>query len=138
MRCPSIALITCFLTSSALAADIGLGPPLTVAPGGAVPLTVLLTNPAGLSWRNSAYLAAENGSLWAVDVLGGPNALPNSLLAQIATAAGAPGHPAVVGAAEPAGLPTAAVPLTQAAPSSNLARRGGGSPAGAKSAIAGS
>ena len=99
---------------------------------------LLLTDPAGLSWRNSAYLAAENGSLWAVDVLGGPNALPNSLLAQIATAAGAPGHPAVVGAAEPAGLPTAAVPLTQAAPSSNLARRGGGGPAGAKSAIAGS
>ena len=98
---------------------------------------LLLTDPASLSWRNTDYLEAESGSLWAVDVLGGPNALPNSLLAQIAAAAGAPGHPAVVGGAKPAGMPTVAVPLTRDAPSSGPARREGAGLAGAKAVIAG-
>ncbi|MEO8368331.1 MAG: hypothetical protein ABI806_03960 [Candidatus Solibacter sp.] len=65
MRSQLIALIACFLSSSALAADIELGPPLTVAPGGAVPLAVLLTNPAGPGGV-TVTLASSNASKVAI------------------------------------------------------------------------
>lgn len=98
---------------------------------------LLLSAPSGLSWRNASYLAQENGSLWAVDVLGGPSALPNSLLGQIAAAAGAPGHGAVVGdegaggasgaarAGAGAGAGTGAGTGTEAGPAGGAERRGG-------------
>jgi hypothetical protein len=44
---------------------------------------LLLTDPTGLYGPVAAYLAGQNASLWTVDMLGGPAALPTPLTGQI-------------------------------------------------------
>src|SRR6185312_16068962 len=94
MRYLLSALITCFLTSSALAADIELGPPLTVAPGGAVPLAVLLTNPAGpggvtvtLASSDPSKIALSSNSVYIPSGLTAPYGQPRVTGINFGTAA---------------------------------------------------
>jgi hypothetical protein len=49
---------------------------------------LLLTDPTALYPPVAAYLASQNASLWTVDMLGGPAALPDALIGQIGALVG--------------------------------------------------
>lgn len=53
---------------------------------------LLLTTPSGLYAPDGQYLATQTGSLTAAIMLGGPGALPDPLVGQIAANIGVPGH----------------------------------------------
>lgn len=53
---------------------------------------LLLTDPGALYGPVAGYLTTQSGSLTAAVMLGGPSALPNSLIASLASAIGVPGH----------------------------------------------
>jgi hypothetical protein len=53
---------------------------------------LLLTDPAGMSPGLLDYLGSESGSLYALHLLGGPAALPNTIAQQAAGVIGIPGH----------------------------------------------
>jgi hypothetical protein len=53
---------------------------------------LLLTDPAGISPAVLDYLGTQSSSLFALHLLGGPVALPNSIAQQAAGVIGLPGH----------------------------------------------